>query len=88
MRAIRREATDVLVVDEGALLLYDERLVHLTALGHALYEETEQERTVDELVEGMERRFGTPPDGGARDLTLAALRHLADVAVVQLTGDA
>ena len=89
MTIVRREATDVLLFEEeGALLLYDSRLVQLTLLGHAIYEETAEVRTVDELVEEMQSRFGTPPDSDARVLTLAAVRHLADAAVLDVTGDA
>jgi len=84
----RNEPVDLLTGDEGALLLYPDRLVSISPLGAAAYELAENGIDLDELARGLAERFGVPPEESLEDATEAVVAHLVREGVLTDRRDA
>lgn len=74
----RVEPVDALFRDEGGLLLYERRLVRLSALGQHIFVATAEPVTLEELAADLARTFGEPEGD-----PLAATRDAVDALVVE-----
>ena len=71
---------DLLVTDEGALLLTRSQLMRVSPLAEVILRAClDRSRTLDELGEACVAALGTPPEGDVRDLVRVAVDSLVDV---------
>jgi hypothetical protein len=83
MSLIRRiEPVDLLRVDDTTLMLYETRLVQLSALAAAIYDLVSEGMTMDALTRHLEEEFGTPPDSTPLEATSAAVEDLVGQGIV------
>ena len=86
MRARRRAVVDEYVEDGRAAVYSEDGVVLLLSeLGtHAWGVLTDQWVTTAEVTAELVREFGEPAEGGAEQITVTALRSLADMHLVDL----
>jgi hypothetical protein len=78
-----------LLEDAGVgLILYEGRLVRVSALALAIVALAEPGIALDDLAEALERRFGMPEGASALDATNAAVTDLSSQGVVVADDDA
>ncbi len=79
------QADDLLVSEEGAIVLVDSRLTLISSLGAEILDFTGDWRTVEEIVERLTFVFGEPRDRSATATTVALLRQLDDAGLVRMS---
>lgn len=77
-------ASDQLSREGEMLLLYDELLVRLTALGAAIVEFTTEPIKLSDLIDRLVGRFGSPPEIDVAAMTRAAVNDLKKQGVVEI----
>lgn len=87
MRVRTRPYADLLERDGEALVLLRDGagLVRLSSMGVAIVELATNGIDLQALAGALERRFGTPPDGTARDLTVSMVTALRGKGLLELT---
>lgn len=85
-RVVRVEPVDHLAMDDGALLLYERRVLRVNELGASIFEWCEQPRAVSELASLLAEEFGSPPEADIEEATLAVVTELQERGVLKQTG--
>lgn len=80
---VRVEPVDLLMTEDGALLLYDREVLRLSLLAGAVFEWCAEPRTVAELARLLVDEFGAPPSGDIEDATAAIVAELRDRGVLR-----
>lgn len=69
----RIEPTDVLAIDDGALVLYEREVLRITQLAAAVFEWCREPRSEAEITRLLLEAFGPPPGTPVEQATTALL---------------
>jgi len=78
----RVEPVDVLLGDEGALILLEHRLIRLSPLGGEVFERCTSPATLEQLAGHLAATFGTPPDASPLDATRTIVDQMVALGVL------